>query len=95
MNSLGRDIEENEVVILKENIFKKEYKDLSFRRALVFGGFGTKAELTGSALFCIHVVDGERCRYEGFQIDKEETLKYQSENGKFLSQERLEELKGK
>jgi hypothetical protein len=37
----------------------------------------------GTALIGEHISDGEKCRYEGFDIDMEETKTWQLKYGKF------------
>jgi hypothetical protein len=77
MNSLHRLITKDEIVVLKKNLFKPEFQELKYRLFLVRGGFGMRPESMGSAIYGTFISDGEECRYEGHDIDAEETDFYQ------------------
>lgn len=73
MNTLGRDIAQNEVVVIKKKVLKPEYQDAEQRLFCVTGGFGMRTNTVGSALHGFFVCDNEECRMDGSDIDKEET----------------------
>lgn len=77
MNALNRNIQINEVVVLKKHLFKPEYQGLEERLFRVLGGFGMCSDTIGSALMGEFVSDGEKCRYDGRDIDVDETVRYQ------------------
>jgi len=69
MNSLNRNIAEGEVVILKA----KHYKgDENARKFKCKSGFGMASFTAGTAIFGSFVEDGEECRIEGYEIEKED-----------------------
>lgn len=78
-NSLQRDIQENEVVVLKKSSFKPEYQALEHRLFKIQSGFGMRANTMGTAIFGEFLSDGEKCRMYSMDIDKKETEVYQSE----------------
>lgn len=75
-NSLGRNIQKGEVVIIKKDILKPAFQ--ADRRFEVLGGFGMNSFTTGRALFGKFLVDGEETRMSGYDIDKEETEAFQA-----------------
>jgi hypothetical protein len=87
-NSLDRDIEEGEIVVLEKEYFKPQYHDLKYRIVKVMGGFGANGFTMGKALFVEFLCDGEKTRMEGYMISPKETEKYQAEHGKFVSHDR-------
>lgn len=76
-NILNRNIERDEIVVLKKELFKEEYQSLNERLVKVKDGFGMKSFTSGTAIYVEFLSDGEKCRYEGFDIDKDETIQYQ------------------
>jgi len=68
-NSLDQNLE-GKVVVLRKKIFKPEYRDIKYRVFKVTGGFGAYANTIGRALFGIHLIDGERARYDGFDVER-------------------------
>lgn len=76
-NSLNREIEKGEIVVLKKEIFKPEYQDLENRLFEAQAGFGMSSVTSGTALFGKFISDGEECRFEGYDIDPKETEEYQ------------------
>ena len=68
-NNLNEDIT-NRYVIVKEETFKAEYRDLKWRVFHARGGFGCQPYTAGSAVFgsCVH--DGEEFRIEGYHIER-------------------------
>ena len=72
MNSLGRNIEKGEKVVLKKEIFKPEHQALETRTVEVIGGFGMQADTIGTALF-VRFFDEEKSRFSGRDISVEET----------------------
>lgn len=75
MNSLNRVIKEGEKVVLKKELFKEEYQSLEWRTVEIIGdSFGCYPDTAGSAIY-VMFKDGERCRFEGNNIDAEATNK--------------------
>lgn len=68
-NSLNEDIT-GRYVIVKEETFTPEYRDLKWRVFLARDGFGCKPYTAGSAVFgtCVH--DGENFRIEGYHVER-------------------------
>lgn len=67
MNSLNRSIKEGEVVTLSA----KHYSgDVESRKFKCEGGFGMESFTIGTAIFGTFVKDGEKCRVEGYEIEK-------------------------
>lgn len=78
MNSLNRDIEKGEKVVLKKNVLSPKYWDIKERTVIVLGGFGMLAKTSGTAIYVRFESDGEECRFEGYEIDKFDTELLQS-----------------
>lgn len=68
MNKLGRDIEKNEKIVMSSRYYNPKY-DLTFT---CWSGFGMINNAAGTAIYGVFA-DGERCRVEGYEIDKEKT----------------------
>lgn len=80
-NSLNRDIEIGEIVIIDPDIVDPEFaEDTRFK---VIGGFGMKVYLTGSAIIGVWMSDNTSERYEGYEIEPYLTNQYQERFGKF------------
>lgn len=84
MNSLHRDIKVGEEVVFRKDLFKKRYQPIKFRVFICESGFGMSGNTRGTAIFGKFKIDGEECRWDGDEIDVDETIKYQEglENGK-------------
>ncbi len=89
-NSLEREIEENEVVVISAEFHRARYKPLKWRLIRVSAGFGMSPITTGTALSIEYLMDGERCRQEGYMLDPEETERFQEKYGRFA--QRLEDV---
>jgi len=72
MNNLNRNIAKNEKIVLKKDIFKPEYHTLDQRIVIVLSGFGMSPHTRGTALY-VRFADGDEARFEGYDIDEEET----------------------
>jgi len=70
-NALGEDIE-GKIVVFHKKYFKENTGfDKPFRRVYyVSGGFGSKHFTIGKALFGNFVFDGEKCRMEGYMVER-------------------------
>ena len=68
-NSLNRNLEEGDIVIIKKDHFKPEFHNREQRRFRVLGGFGMNSFTSGTALFGEFLHDGEKCRMEGYDIE--------------------------
>lgn len=80
MNTLNRTIEKGEIVVVNKSWMKDEFKALEKRLFVCNGsGFGTISGTAGTAIYGEWLHDGSQDRIEGHEIDKDETLKYQSE----------------
>lgn len=86
-NSLHRDIEQGEVVVLDVKYFLSEYQALEQRAVKCVGGFGMSSYTMGNGLYGEFLSDGEKCRFEGYMINPKETKAYQVKHGKFLKPE--------
>jgi len=69
MNSLNRNIEKGEIVILSAKCYKGDEESRKFKCE---SGFGMNSFTSGTAIFGAFVKDGEKCRVEGYEIEKEE-----------------------
>jgi hypothetical protein len=67
-NTLQTDLT-NKVVIFKQDIFKEGVVATEWP-FLVSGGFGASAFTRGTALMGEFLPDGERCRMEGWDVDR-------------------------
>lgn len=83
-NSLDRDIEEGEVVVIAAKYMKPEYKELKHRLFVAIGGFGMNGDTMGNAVFGHTLGETDNFRIEGYMLDPKETKAYQKKNGKFL-----------
>jgi hypothetical protein len=75
MNTLGRDIQAGEIVVIGA-----EYTDRKDRRFRCEGGFGMLASTMGTALMGVWHIDPEesaRTRLEGDMIDRQATERLQ------------------
>ncbi len=80
MNSLNRDIKQGEVVVVSAKYMNSNNQALEKRLFLCNGsGFGTISGTAGTAIYGRWVDSGARSRIEGFEIGREETLKYQQD----------------
>jgi hypothetical protein len=70
MNSLGRDIEDGEYVILKESAMAEGYRDITWRVFQARGGFGMRRDTIGTAVMGTFVRDGEDARMEGYHVER-------------------------
>lgn len=68
-NSLNIELEGKHVLISKERL-KPEYHDEAKRVFLVKGGFGASSFTIGRALFGEFVSDGEKCRQDGYGVER-------------------------
>jgi hypothetical protein len=92
-NSLNRDIESGEVVVLRRGAMQIKYDDPSSRLFVVRGGFGMMVGSMGMAIMGDDAAfkDGKlilqgRARYNGRDISKSETETWQKEKGRFESE---------
>lgn len=69
MNSAGMQLQ-GKVVVLKEGTLKPEYRALKWRLFRVEGGFGASPSTIGTALIGQFLADGEKCRMEGYQVER-------------------------
>lgn len=89
-NSLEREIEENEVVVISTEFHRARYKPLKWRLVRVSAGFGMSCVTMGTALSVEYLMDGEKCRQEGYMLDLEATEQFQKKYGRFA--QRLEDI---
>lgn len=68
-NTLNEDLEGRTVIIKAEALLPK-YAEPHQRVFHVDGGFGAKTHTTGNAVFGTFVADGEKCRVEGWQVER-------------------------
>lgn len=68
-NALGIELGGQDVV-LREETLKAEYRDLTWRVFHVDGGFGASPHTMGNALVGQFVRDGEKCRMEGYHVER-------------------------
>jgi hypothetical protein len=88
MNTLGRDIQEGEVVVLKANIFRSK-RSVKARMFRCDSGFGMSDRTSGTALYGCLIDDPmlgdyhheDKIRVEGYMVDAEITLNQQKKNG--------------
>lgn len=85
-NTLDRDIKENEKIIVKKSVLKPEYQKLSSRVFVCQSGFGMSNELAGRTIYGYWLDKPEDneimpMMISGYEIDVEETKKYQEHNG--------------
>lgn len=66
MNSLNAELE-GKVVILSRECYKGSEEERKFKCS---GGFGCHAKTIGTAVFGEFLCDGEKCRVEGYEIEK-------------------------
>lgn len=65
-NSLNIDLKDKFVVLSKE-----AYPGSIIKRVFhCEGGFGISSDTMGTAIFGYFIYDGERCRVEGYEVDK-------------------------
>jgi hypothetical protein len=64
----------NKWVLIKADIMKPEYRSIKERLFHAENGFGCSGIAIGTAVSGEHL-DGERCRYERYQIEKVATEK--------------------
>jgi hypothetical protein len=77
-NSMNRNFDESEIVVLsKKYIDPKYWED---RRVSLHGGFGMHPSTSGTALLVRWLCDGEKSHFEGYMIDPEETRIWQEES---------------
>jgi len=76
-NALQRDIKKGEIVVVKAQYLRPEFKDVEHRLFKCVGapdgGFGSSAATNGNAVFGKWLATGEKDRIEGFMISKAET----------------------
>lgn len=82
-NTLGRNIKENEVVVIAAKFMRPFYHHRKWRLVRVMAGFGMSYTTMGTALSVEFLEDGERDHQEGTMIDKAETVEFQAEYGVF------------
>lgn len=87
-NSLNRDIEKGEVVVLAKKYFKTEYPAPEDRLFVVDSGFGMNGFTSGRALFGKFLKTGLEVRAEGYMIDAKETEAHQAKHGKFIKKKK-------
>lgn len=68
-NSLDQDLL-GKVVVLSKDYLKPEWHDLKKRLFKVAGGFGASPHTIGGAIFGEFLFDGEKCRMEGYQVER-------------------------
>ncbi len=56
------------VVVIKSEALSPEYRRGSEQLMYVLGGFGANANSRGNAVFCCQLSDGEKARYERYQV---------------------------
>jgi hypothetical protein len=66
MNKLNIDLT-GKVVVVSPKFYKGDERA---RRFLCQGGFGCNPHTMGSAVSGVFLMDGEKCRIEGYQIEK-------------------------
>ena len=69
MNSLGINLQ-GKLVVLKATKMLPRYADLCYRLFYVTGGFGASPITRGTALFGVHVSDGEVARWDGNDVER-------------------------
>lgn len=90
-NSLQRDIEPGEVLVLRKSMVSTPFQDVRRRLFVARSGFGLKAETSGGAILgdeCSftngrYVLEG-RGRWNGGDFSKSETEQWQTEYDKFF-----------
>lgn len=82
MNSLDRDIEPGEAIVIHERFFKEEFKHIAWRIHEAGGGFGAKDFTTGTYLAVRNLADGEELGVNALFLDPEETAAFQEKYGK-------------
>lgn len=55
---------DGKLVAIRANVFLPEYRRGDFQLVLVNGGFGAAANSRGSAVYCYHLNDGSKTRFE-------------------------------
>jgi hypothetical protein len=68
-NALNEDID-GAVVVLKAEHLKPELGAVEQRMFRVTGGFGAKPFTMGNAIFGEFLIDGEKCRMEGWMVER-------------------------
>ncbi len=68
-NALKEDLT-GRVVIIDAEHMKPEFSTPELRAFRVSGGFGASSFTTGNAIFGEFLSDGERCRMEGWMVDR-------------------------
>jgi hypothetical protein len=90
-NSLGRDIEAGEVLVVRSSKVQLRFKDINRRLFVARAGFGMNQAAAGGAVMGDeysflegqYVYEG-RGRWEGQDFSKLETAEWQAAHGKFL-----------
>lgn len=77
MNSLNRDIEVGERVVVKKEVMRNEYQDLSERIFIAESGFGMHPFTAGGKVFGYYEKDNEKTYIRGEHISVEETNEIQ------------------
>lgn len=77
MNSLKREIQEGEVVVIKASVLRPEFQALDERLFVCKHGYGMSHETRGTAIWGAYLKDADECRHEGTEIDPDETAEYQ------------------
>lgn len=80
MNTLDRDIQKGEVVVVKNSVFSRKFEtELEQRLFVCEDGFGMAQITMGQAIFGYWLKTGTKSRIEGTWIDKGATKRYQKE----------------
>ena len=54
----------NKIILIKPEVFKREYQHATHQYQLCVGGFGASPNSRGSAVYCVNLYSGETNRYE-------------------------------
>lgn len=68
-NKLGKDLT-GRAVVIDATVLKPEYADAPRRVFVVSGGFGAMPFTTGNAVFGAFLADEEKCRVEGWMVER-------------------------
>jgi hypothetical protein len=69
-NALGRDLRHREIVLLRAEGMKPEFRSIEARKVYALGGFGAMSETMGRCLLIEHVSDGERYSVDSYDIEE-------------------------
>ena len=84
-NSLGRDIQHGETVVVKKEVLKPEYQKSSSRLFVCHSGYGMQTDTAGKTIYGYWKDNPTNdlsvdMMISGYEISKDETEKYQATN---------------